>query len=225
MTIRSIHPTVRLLVAVIVLSIGVSAQTYSAKAFAFVGTAAQCSPSPAGNKIITAAWTNGMGLPDNGTANPGGSTPHQGLVLSKNGPTPNCSAAGADIVGWTGGNTLSAIGFDYRLGGHCAAGAVRINVYSGANTYFFGCQYGAASGAPQDPTNWTRVIFNVDDAYPGAEGFQFGVTPVDAIQIIMDEGTDTAGPDEPAGIGLAVLDNVRINNTLITKKAGNPVLP
>jgi len=55
------------------LSISASAAgTYSAKAFSFVGTAAQCDPFPAGNRIITSSWLNGAGLPDNGTANPGG---------------------------------------------------------------------------------------------------------------------------------------------------------
>jgi len=121
-----------------VLSVGSSAQSYSAQAFSFVGTAAQCSPAPAGNKIITSSWLNGSGLPDNGTANPGGPTPHQGLLLSKNGPSPNCSAAGADIVNWGIPNTpttLTALGFDYRRGGHCNNGAPRINVYSGAMSF------------------------------------------------------------------------------------------
>jgi hypothetical protein len=210
-----------------VLSVNASATgTYSAKTFVFVGTAAQCNPSPAGNRIITSAWTSGLGLPDNGTANPGGATAHQGLLLSKNGPSPNCSAAGADIVGWTPGDTLSALGFDYRLGGHCGAGAPRINVYSGSHTYFFGCASGNASVAPQDPTNWTRVVFNdAGQPYPGASGFVFGGTPVDAIQIIFDEGTDTPSADAPAGVGLATIDNIRINNTFITKKIGNPIVP
>ena len=48
---------------------------------------------------------------------------------------------------------------------------------------------------------------------------------MDAIQIIFDEGTDTATPGNPEGIGLTVLDNIRINNTFITKKKGNPILP
>jgi hypothetical protein len=53
----------------------------------------------------------------------------------------------------------------------------------------------------------------------------FGVTPVASIDIVFDEGTDTPSADAPAGVGLATLDNIRINNTLITRKSGNPVLP
>jgi hypothetical protein len=211
--------------------VGASAQSYIVVAKAFVGTSAQCNPSPAGNPIVTSAWQNGLGLPDNGTANPGGGTVHQGLLLSKNGPTPNCSSAIANVTGFPtdGSFTLNTLGFDYRNGGHCGAGAPRINVVDMSNTtYFFGCYAGTKSVAPQDPANWTRVTFDgADGPYAGAEAFVFGVTPVKAIQIVFDEGTDTASPDgsEPAGVGLAVLDNIRINNTFVTRKVGNPILP
>lgn len=208
-----------------------SAQNYVASAETFVGTAIECG-GPAGRKIVTSTWLNGMGLPDNGTAHPAAAAKdiHSGLLMSKHGPTSNCSAAYADILGWTPGAPLNTLGFDVRKGGACGAGAPRINVYSGANTYFFGCVYGNATAAPQDPANWDRITFNALGApvggYPGAEAFIFGVTPVDAIQIIFDEGTDTVTlPDNPAGIGLTVLDNIRINNTFITKKKGNPILP
>ncbi len=209
-----------------VLSVNASATgTYSAVAFSFVGTAGQCNPFPAGNKIVTSSWLSGVGLPDNGTANPGGGTPHQGLLLNKNGPTSNCSAAGASIVGFVANGTLSALGFDYRLGGHCGAGAPRFNVTDNiGNTFFFGCNGGTPSAAPQDPANWTRVTFDQTNAPPG---FVFGVTQVASIEIIFDEGTDTPSPDgnAPAGVGLATIDNIRINNTFITKRAGNPILP
>ena len=136
-------------------------------------------------------------------------------------------AAFASITGWTSGNPLNALGFDYRLGGHCGAGAPRFNVVDTAsNTYFFGCASGTSSAAPQDPANWTRITFNAAGGpYPGADLFVFGTTPVASIDIVFDEGTDTPTADAPAGVGLATLDNIRINNTLITKKAGNPILP
>jgi hypothetical protein len=209
------------------LTISASAQTtYAAVAKVFVGTAAQCNPSPAGNPIVTSSWLNGLGLPDNGTANPGGGTVHQGLLLSKNGPTPNCSAAVANVTGWTSGDVLNALGFDYRNGGHCGAGAPRFNVIDTSNNlYYIGCIYGQSTPAPQDPAEWTRVTFDATGVYPGQGAFIFGVTPVASIQIVMDEGTDTSSPSDPNGVGLAVLDNIRINNTFITRKAGNPMLP
>jgi len=213
-----------------VLSVGASAQPpkYSAAAGTFVGGAGDCGVGePAGNKIVTAAWLNGLGLPDNGTANPGGGV-QQGLLLSKNGPQANCSAAGANIIGFAPNGTLSALGFDYRLGGHCGAGAPRFNVTDNAtpipNTFFFGCNNGTKSASPQDPANWTRVTFDQTNA---PFGFFFGITQVASIEIIFDEGTDIPSPDgnAPAGVGLATIDNIRINNTFITRKAGNPILP
>ena len=111
-------------------------------------------------------------------------------MLSKNGPTPNCSAAGAEIVGWTEGDTLSQLGFDFRKGGHCGAGAPRINVTDTSDTtYFFGCAHGTHSPAPQTP-EWERVRFTGADGFPAT--FVFGETPVKSIEIVFDEGTDTA---------------------------------
>jgi hypothetical protein len=207
-----------------------SAQTYKAVAANFVGTASQCSPFPAGARIVTSRWDNGEGLPDNGTAHPSGTNAHQGLLLQKNGPTSNCSAATATItVGGTASLslTIDTLGFDFRDGTSCGAGAPRLNVYSGATTYFFGCAAGTKSDAPQDPTQWTRVTFNAAGApYAGAETFVFGVTPVDGIDIIFDEGTDTSlPPDAAGGPGLVTLDNVRINNTFIRRAAGNAFTP
>jgi hypothetical protein len=203
-----------------------AAQTpkYQADPWTFVGTAAECG-GVAGSRIVTSSWLAGMGLPDNGTANPDGRDPHHGLVLSKNGPTGNCSSAGATIEGWTEGDTLHTLGFDYRKGGHCGAGAPRFNVVDTSdNTYFFGCLAGAHSPAPQDPSEWERVTFtsSVQGAPPT---FIFGVTPVKAIHIVYDEGTDTSSTEDPNGIGLAVLDNIRINNTIIRKKSGAVVTP
>src|SRR3981081_4327914 len=99
--------------------------------FTFVGTAADCAPSPAGSRIVTSAWLGGMGLPDNGgphAAKP--NDPHTGLRLSKNGPPADCSSAGARITGVAGIVTTatSHLGFDYRNGGHCGAGAGRFHL-------------------------------------------------------------------------------------------------
>jgi hypothetical protein len=152
------------------------------------------------------------------------------MLLQKNGPTTDCSAATATIT--VGGSavlslTIDTLGFDFRNGTSCGAGAPRFNVYSGSTTYFFGCASGTKTAAPQDPAQWTRVTFNAAGApYPGADTFVFGVTPVDGIDIIFDEGTDTAlPPDAAGGPGLVTLDNIRINNTFIRRAAGNPFTP
>jgi hypothetical protein len=192
--------------------------------FTFVGTAADCAPSPAGSRIVTAAWLGGMGLPDNG--GPNATTPndpHTGLVLSKNGPTSDCSSAGARITGVKGMTVDAAftLGFEYRNGGHCGAGAPRFNVVAqlgtAAQTFHFvgGCANdGTPTGAGQDPAQWTRVMFQTSNP---AESFP--VIPVGSkivsISILYDEGTDTANSDT-LGIGLAVIDNIYINGQIIT---------
>jgi hypothetical protein len=191
----------------------------------FVGTAENC--GVAGSNIVTSAWLGGMGLPDNGgqntslldlATNPNKRDPHLGLLLSKNGPTPDCSAAGAVIRGFRPGGTITELGFDYRKGGHCGAGAPRFNVTDEAGvTYFFGCIYGVPTPAPQD-LQWERVRFLVPT--PGNEGFVFGVTRVQSIEIVFDEGTDTPTLEDPQGVGLAVLDNIDVNGRLITRGRG-----
>src|SRR3989441_4257255 len=63
--------------------------------FEFVGKAGDCGAA-AGSRIVTAAWLKGMGLPD--TDDPNKKDRHSRLLLSKNGPTPDCSAAGAGVI-------------------------------------------------------------------------------------------------------------------------------
>jgi hypothetical protein len=212
--------------------------------FVFVGKAGECGevagrPWPAGSNIVTSAWLGGMGLPDNGGGNtlvtevpsygppelnpPSNANrrdPHLGLLLSKNGPTFDCSAAGAEIKGFRRGSTITELGFDFRKGGHCGAGAPRFNLTSEDGfTYFAGCSSGVHTGAPKDPGQWERVRFgdaSVFPASPAAPPFVFGVTRVDSIAIVYDEGTDTANNDTD-GVGLAVLDNIDVSGRLITR--------
>jgi hypothetical protein len=203
--------------------------------FEFVGTSAQCG-GPAGSRIVTAAWLGGIGLPDNGGANattPG--DPHTGLLLSKNGPTADCSSSGARITGVKGMTVDAAfqLGFEYRNGGHCGAGAPRFNVRvqnstTGTETSHFvgGCSNDSTPiTSPQDPRQWTRVMFQTSNP---AESFP--VIPVGSkvvsISILYDEGTDTGNaPGEivetaatpgPGAAGLAVIDNIYINGHIIT---------
>jgi hypothetical protein len=200
--------------------------------FVFVGTADEC--GVAGSRIVTAAWLGGMGLPDNGgqnttaadlATNPNKNDPHRGLLLSKNGPTPDCSAAGATISGTGREFTVTELGFDYRNGTHCGAGAPRFNITSTAGfTYFAGCAGGAPTPAPQDPLEWTRVRFTtsaqVFPASPAAPPFIFGVTEIRSLSIIYDEGTDTPTLEDPRGVGLAVIDNIDVGGRLIRSGRG-----
>ena len=201
--------------------------------FVFIGSAEEC--GVAGSHIVTSAWLGGMGLPDNGGANTTAADlatnankrdPHRGLLLSKNGPTADCSSAGARIKGFRQ-STLTELGFDYRNGTHCGAGAPRFNITSTLGfTYFAGCSHGTKTPAPQDPAEWTRVRFTtaaqIFPASPLAPPFVFGPggTMVRSLSILYDEGTDTPTDEDPRGVGLSVLDNIDVNGELIRSGTG-----
>jgi hypothetical protein len=193
----------------------------------FVGSAPGCAPSPAGSNIVTSAWLRGMGLPDNGTSNvtpmdPPNRDPHRGLILSKNGSTSDCSAAQARILGVAGmkvevGFTL---GFDYRHGSHCTGGSPRFNVsWRLGNTDGFSfvgrCD---PQAAPQDP-QWGRDTFVNPDPTAYFPPIPLGAR-IRSIELIFDEGTDASSPDDPMGVGLAVVDNININGRFITRGTG-----
>jgi hypothetical protein len=135
----------------------------------------------------------------NNPANTGG---NQVLVLQKNDVLTANEAAGADING-TEGMVLTSLGFDYKTGTYCGAGAPRFNVYTSGTYYFFGC----SSGTHTDLGNgWTRVTFSNADAVPadGTTMFSgFGSTTMTDIEIIMDEP------------GQAMLDNIMINGSSV----------
>ncbi len=179
----------------------------------FVGRAGDCGLAyPAGHAIVTAGWLKGIGLPDNLGPNPNDDQQY-GLLLSKNGPTTDCSAAGADITG-VKGITLTELGFDYRNGTHCGAGAPRFNVAATDGFHFLGgCSNSTQTPAPQDPTAWTRVRINPTNAAQAFPPIATGATVI-SIEIVFDEGTDTAGGSP----GLAVIDNIDINATLVPKE-------
>jgi hypothetical protein len=198
--------------------------------FVFIGNAGDCGPGTFGSHIVTAAWLGGMGLPDQGgdTALNGvaatADDPHRGLLLSKNGPSPDCSSAGARITGvkrMTAVETFT-LGFDYRNGGHCGAGAPRFNVVAspptGPNTFHFvgGCANAVSTPAPQDPAQWSRVRFTAAQQFPP-------ITPrsrIVSITLLYDEGTDTPSTQDPNGVGLAVVDNIFINGAFIRTGRG-----
>ena len=155
---------------------------------------------------------------------------NQGLLLAKTGPTANFASAGADIMG-VQGITLTELGYDIRKpgadtragarGSHCGAGAPRFNVTAsdGVTYDFIGCNSGATPATSEvDGAGWIRLrwgngtilAFAANGPNKGNIVNISGIQ-VSKIQIVFDEGQDT-GPDN---FGLAVLDNVDVNGTLV----------
>jgi hypothetical protein len=171
----------------------------------FVGKAGDCGPT-AGHKIVGADWVKNMGLPDNH------GNDSEGLFLSKNGPTADCSAAGASLKG-VKGITLTELGFDIRNGGHCGAGAPRFNVVATDGFHFLG---GCANGTktPDTPqAGWTRVRIDPSNAAQAFPPIAPGAKVV-SIDIVFDEGVDT-GPDNS---GFAEIDNIDVNGNLVGRR-------
>src|SRR5947208_4285173 len=190
--------------------------------------------------LVQADWLDGIGCPTSahiavpnadftgvaGTAPysdagcPTGDTSdrhNQGLLLVKTGPTNNFASATAELKGVKGIH-LTELGYDIRKprtfadasGSHCGAGAPRFDVITSDNVdHFVGCAspppLQTATGLGFLRLRWTAV--QLAAAFPP-------ILPTDTVKsitIIFDEGQDTA----PDNFGLAVLDNIDINGTLV----------
>lgn len=155
---------------------------------------------------------------------------NQGLLLAKTGPTANFAAAQADVSG-VKGITLTELGYDIRKpgadtragarGSHCGAGAPRFNVTAsdGVTYDFIGCNSGATPATSEvDGQGWIRLrwgngtilAFAANGPAAGTVVNISGKT-VTSIQIVFDEGQDI----NPDFFGLAVLDNIDVNGTLV----------
>jgi hypothetical protein len=157
---------------------------------------------------------------------------NQGLLLAKTGPTNDNASAGAVIKG-VKGMMLTELGYDLRKAGdntndprgsHCGAGAPRFNIVSQGKTFFIGCN----SPPPNEDTpgvGWQRLrwggsapllAFSATD--PLCQPCDIREITVDRLSIVFDEGQDT-GPDN---FGLAVLDNIDVNGTLVGRGQNKP---
>jgi hypothetical protein len=198
---------------------------------------------PSGTKLVQSRWLDGIGCPtaarlSDGTTytdpacTTGDTSDHgnQGLLLVKTGPTTNNASAFAVINGVRG--PLTELGYDIRKpgpdgavgprGSHCGAGAPRFNIttQSGA-TYFIGCNSPPAT-VQTVGIGWTRLRWGGAAglfAFPASGGAAVNISALSVrkLSIVFDEGQDTA----PDNFGLAVLDNVDVNGTLVGQGSGN----
>jgi hypothetical protein len=149
---------------------------------------------------------------------------NEGLLLAKTGPTSNNASAVAEIKG-VKGVTLTELGYDLRKvvsttdprGSHCGAGAPRFDITTTDGFFALGCN----SPAPTTQTagdGWLRLRWGNGTA-GSIQAFKDNTTltvvtgKVVSLSIVFDEGQDgNGGPDM---FGLAVLDNIDVNGTLV----------
>jgi hypothetical protein len=154
-----------------------------------------------------------------------------GLLLAKTGETLNNAAGTATLKG-VKGIVLSEIGYDIRGGSWCGAGAPRFNITTtNGKFYFLACSSPAPDSTPSSSSAWRRLRWGTGVA-GSVSGYRDGVSleaitdPVKSISIIFDEGQyftlDTVPPTpDPYGNGLAVLDNIDVNGTLVGRGAND----
>jgi len=152
---------------------------------------------------------------------------NEGLLLAKTGPTSNDASAGA-VIHDVKGTALTELGYDIRKpgvdvndprGSHCGAGAPRFNVVISGETFFIGC-----NSPPPDIDSpglgWQRLrwggtaplrAFSQTDSQ--CQPCSISGRPIEQLSIVFDEGQDAQGA--PDSFGLAVLDNIDVNGTLV----------
>ncbi len=199
--------------------------------------------------LVQAQWLNGTGCPTSAKTqlyNPDGSTSpgtladtgcptgdpdhqNQGLLLAKTGPTANNASAFAELKG-VKGIVVTELGYDLRKqstaaslsGSHCGAGAPRFNVETTTAFYFIGCNSPPATMTAAS-TGWIRLRWGGTVALMGYNASTGTLETVNgtvkSITIIFDEGQDAGGA--PDTFGLAVLDNIDVNGTLVGRGDSN----
>ncbi len=209
---------------------------------AFAATSFQVKPDefdPAKTFLVQAQWLEGIGCPTGAkvatypstsptgtytdpacTTGDSSDKKNEGLLLAKTGPTTNNASAFAELKGLEG-VTLTELGYDLRKptntndprGSHCGAGSPRFNITTTTGSFFLACN----SPAPTTQTagnGWLRLRWGGSSplqAYLNGTTLTTVTGQVKSLSIEFDEGQDT-GPDN---FGLAVLDNIDVNGTLV----------
>jgi hypothetical protein len=147
---------------------------------------------------------------------------NEGLLVAKTGPTANVASATAELK-QVKGTVVTELGDDIRKPtsstdprrSHCGAGAPRFDLStSDGNSYFLGCDSPPADSQTRERLSAAPLgdggPLTAFNAQTGALENISGKT-LTSLEIVFDEGQDT-GPDD---FGLAVLDNVNLNGTLV----------
>jgi hypothetical protein len=161
-----------------------------------------------GNAQVSDAstWVDGAGVP--------GGTDNQGLVLllSQLVTFPPGASADATITN-VDGTVLTSLGMDHMLGTACTNGSPRWDVETtNGGVYGVGCASGTHSTAGM-PAGWERITFSNADfqnlSGPAFTGFGTTGATLSFLQLLQDEA------------GVAVVDNLNVNGTVIGSKNAN----
>ena len=188
--------------------------------------------------LVGAKWETGLGCPTNSkitldgvttqlftdlacpTADPGDNK-NTGLLLAKTGPLENFAAATATLSKPT--NPINVLGYDLRKpgdvptdprGSHCSGGAPRFDLIDATGAVYFVACNDPAPTVFLSSQAWQRLRWGPPVmAFPALGGPPVDISglTIKTIEIVFDEGTN-AGPDN---FGIAVLDNIDINGTLV----------
>jgi hypothetical protein len=185
---------------------------------------------PGHSFLVQAAWLHGLGCTTTTPCPTGDSKDKQneGLLLAKTGATTNNASATADLKD-VKGTALTELGYDIRKpgadvndprGSHCGAGAPRFDIVGqNGNLYFIGCTSPPPDSDVSEGGVWQRLRWGTPGtllAFNASNGFSLdniSGLQVKSISIVFDEGQDASGA--PDTFGLAVLDNVDVNGTLV----------
>jgi hypothetical protein len=174
-------------------------------AIAITGTlAAVAAPGPAAKHSVKAQ--PGIFDPENtglvvGQWGNGGVDGGPGVLLAKIEPTSANAAAQVEFKG-VNGKTLTTLRFDIRADTYCGAGAPRFNVFTADNPdapVFFGCA-AMATTQTSEPDQFGHVWLTKEVDLGAVEGAKLS-----NLEIVQDEE------------GAAILDNIVVNNTTISK--------
>jgi hypothetical protein len=158
---------------------------------------------------------------------------NEGLLLAKGGSTSNNASAEASLKK-VRGITLTELGYDIKKigpvtsadspqGSHCGAGAPRFDIQTTTDFFFIGCRSPLPTSqmfnAPGTGSAWTRLRWGNGTAgsvmgFPASNGYTVAIPitgTVERIDIVFDEGTDTALDY----FGTAILDNIDVNGKLV----------
>jgi hypothetical protein len=225
-----------------VAAVGLVAAVGAATAFAATFHFRSARPAeydPVHSQLVNAGWLEGAGCPSNATITTDGTSStaypaancaggdsndknNEGLLFVKSGPTANYAEPYVELKDLRGG-ALTELGYDLRKpgastdtrGSQCGADAPMFQfTMSDGHTYYVGCSSPGPTSQTAVGIGWQRLRWG---AGGHVMGFQDGTTlmnipgTVTDAFIVFQDGQDAA----PSNFGLAVIDNIDINGTIV----------